>query len=912
MLLSIAVALAGEGAWRTLETEHFRVHHPVAATAYAEEAVKHLEEARDRTEAVVGRVEVRKVDVYVQDPFSTANGMAISTQRNPRMVLWTTPPEASSQLANYRDAFEDLIVHEDLHLVHLLMPARGGRDQVLQRLTGVGPVARKSPRWLAEGYATVVEGQLTGHGRPHGDFRSAFLRVLAEDGRLPSYGVLNGSSAWNGGSYAYLVGSAFLEWLVERTDPEALQRLWRRMSATASRDFDAAFAGVFGQRPRALYDRFRAETTAAALGIEAPAAPGTVFLDREDSLHQPAVSPNGKRLAVVVVEDGKRELQILATAVDEDAVDAREKALTEQLAEDPLDVASVASVDPPHEVIETLDRNAVHPRWIDDDTVLFHSWFRHGDRYRNDLVRYNLGDVLPPQRITHGADVRNADPAPMGGWAAAVQMDWGRTRIVRVGIPSGAIRPLTDWSVERVVDVPRVSPDGKRIVYLEAAPGRAFRPVVMQADGSDPVPVPLPAGIRVADPEWVDADTLAFGIGTEGRFEIVQHTLGTPEWTTLTDTGGRAVQPAIADDRLYYLRLSSDGYDVYETDRTGVRDRPLPARLATIHPPELPADVPPPTGEGDVPEARPYGIGRPLFRPILGGAWGTSGVLQGELGIRFGDATGRHEGFAAGLVGRRWDVLGAGAVWTWRAWPVDLTVHGSGLRALGQSGPVFGLRASAELLRSWGGASIATGGYGREVTGTLVPGVHGEADLHLSGRALGLGSRVRLNQLGTTGGHSREILPWVRLGRVDGGLRGSWRHGVRGAAMPYVLGGQPTSITLDELQWAYAGGMVWGTPITPGGATTLNDRRVELLAGPTTLSLQNVRLGNEDTRLEGTMVAVATGGRIAPRPILGLPALSVDLGVGCQLNVPEEEERRRRPCRSLSHYASWMSLAFHL
>ena len=49
------------------------------------------------------------------------------------------------------------------------------------------PSRIKAPRWVLEGYATYVEGRVTGSGRPNNAWRAAMLRQFALEGRLPSY-----------------------------------------------------------------------------------------------------------------------------------------------------------------------------------------------------------------------------------------------------------------------------------------------------------------------------------------------------------------------------------------------------------------------------------------------------------------------------------------------------------------------------------------------------------------------------------------------------------------------------------------------------------------------------------------------------------------------------------------------------
>ena len=189
--------------WKTRETRSFRVHYPAAWETWAEHVVERLEPVRDVVADAVGYRPEVKVDVVLIDPLGVANGMAIPFSIHPRMVLWATPPGASSAIGNYHDWTDLLLLHEDVHLVHLLRPSRNPWERRFSRLVGFGPVSLDAPRWLTEGYATMLEGRLTGFGRPNGDFRAAVLRARARAGRLPSYGALGATGeGWQEGAMA--------------------------------------------------------------------------------------------------------------------------------------------------------------------------------------------------------------------------------------------------------------------------------------------------------------------------------------------------------------------------------------------------------------------------------------------------------------------------------------------------------------------------------------------------------------------------------------------------------------------------------------------------------------------------------------------------------------------------------------
>jgi hypothetical protein len=205
----------------------------------------------------------------VADPIANANGTAVPFLDRPEILLWTSAPESESSIGDYGDWMELVATHEIAHIAHLARP-RNSASGVLARFSPApfGPLALASPEWVTEGYATIVEGALTGAGRPGSSFRAMVLRQLAIEGKLPEYGDLDASQGWLGGAIPYLVGSAYLEWLSEREGKDALPRLWKRMASARGGGFSASFKGIFGDSPKALYGRFRAELTVRALAEE--------------------------------------------------------------------------------------------------------------------------------------------------------------------------------------------------------------------------------------------------------------------------------------------------------------------------------------------------------------------------------------------------------------------------------------------------------------------------------------------------------------------------------------------------------------------------------------------------------------------------------------------------------------------
>jgi hypothetical protein len=687
-----ALAQAPSADWRTVETRHFRLHYTAAAEDWALGAAARLESIRERVAAEVGYDPPEVTDVLVTDPVAQANGMAFPLLGSPRMVLWTSPPGPASVIGFYGDWTELLVVHEDTHLVHLLRPSRNPAQILAEHLLPLGPISLRAPRWVIEGYATMVEGKLTASGRPNSDVRAAILRQRARAGKLPSYRELSSDSrSWLGMSMAYLAGSAYLEWLVERAGPDALRRLWARMTARSGRGFDAAFEGVFGEPPARLYDRFTAELTWRAMEAERGLAPaergGELWQDLRWSTGEPVVSPDGKELAIVLRgRDEPSRLVVWSTAPNDEAEKKWRERIEKMLAKDPLDVAPVRAKplarEPLHELVTRNGAEPFTPRFLPGGAaILFVRFEPDGEGFLHpDLFRWNpsTGGV---ERITRLADVREADPSPDGKWAVGVRNRNGFSQLVRVDLANGAVSEVTRPSVGVEYAQPRVSPDGTRIVFVRHQ-GGAWKAVVRELASGSEVELPTGAGASVAYPTWgANGDTVFASVGQGGFIDVVVLAAdGSRAGERITATIGAALAPAPSPDgtTLYFLGLQADGLDL-RTVKLG--EQPSGAGPRIVLAPELaPAVRPAPPSESSplapvgIGPGRHYGFGRQEFAAVFGGNLAPSSHAL-ELGVRVGDVVGRLDTLAIGSLADAAGPQGGTLTGAWRGWPVAVSVQ---------------------------------------------------------------------------------------------------------------------------------------------------------------------------------------------------------------------------------------------
>ena len=660
--------------WRTITTPHFRVHYPREYEAWTQRAVAHLESIRDAVAKETGYSAKQRTDVLVMNPYAEPNGETLPLLDTPRIVLFTEPPDPEDPVGEFGDWTDLLITHEMTHLEHLLRPSRNPELRLIEQLLlPVSPIGLSAPRWVTEGYATVIEGRLTGSGRPSGTLRAAILRKWAESGRLPAYEELEINRSFLGMSMAYLVGSAYLEWLEERTGPGSLLKVWRRETARRRRSFDQAFEGVFGDSPQRLYGKFTAELTERAMVLDRGAVEGTLWQETSYASGDPAVSPDGKEIAVVLRNrEHKTKLVILSTAPPTEEEKKLNERIEKMLKRDPEDVAPVRSkpIDrkPLHTLRMPLEGGIATPRWMPDaKSIVFthRSTDRNGDLHR-DLYRWTPESGAVEQ-LTHGADVFDADPFPDGKRFVAVRSRFGFSQLVTISVD--VVTPLTEPSIETVDSHPRVSKDGSRIAYVSHSSGAWHLVIRDVATGAEQVIAP-PG--NVATPEWmgdeVIASVMSNGFVDLATFHCAQCTVHSAQGF-ITRMSGAAFEPAPSPDgRVFFMSLERDGYTLRVLDKV----EPVPPRPA-YHQGLVPALPPAPStptvfASQPVPPSHAYGLGHQELGWLISGNAAPS-AHNTELAIKSSDVVGRFDAIALASFG---NLRGGSLGIAYRGLPVEI------------------------------------------------------------------------------------------------------------------------------------------------------------------------------------------------------------------------------------------------
>jgi len=904
-----AAAQGPESDWRVLESERFRIVYEAPAEAWTRSLAARLDAIRTAVEDEVGSATTERIDVLVADPLASANGSAWPLLARPRMVLWTTPPAASSPLAHSTAWSELVAVHETAHLAHLLRRSRHPVRRALEgRLLPVGVLSTRLPRWTIEGYATLLEGRLTGSGRPNSALRAAVLRARARAGRLPGYAALEGDDeAFLGRSMAYLAGSRFLEWQIGRSSvDEPLRALWAAATARADRGFAAAWERVFGESPRTSWARFVAESAAEALAEERRRAPelreGEVWLDLAGATTSPSVAPSGDRVAAIVRRPREPE------ALVEWSLDPpRPRPRTEKPA-DPLDPP--AAPRPPRDRPEMARRVApagvsfLDLRFLPGgDSLLVSALFTGADGRRHaDLAIW--GGRRELDRRTRRADLRAADPAPDGRRAVAVRWRHGASQLVVVDLATGADRALGDATVDATHDAPRISPDGRRLAWLEHRAGRwRLRVASLDLDAARlgaPIEPALPFGGEPSHLAWRFDGSHVY-VSSAGGDSIEIDAVAVTERARshrVTRSLDAALAPAPSPDgrTLFYLGLDADGLDLrrLQLDAATAQDAASGASGdAETSVRRFAVD--------ELGDSRPYGFGQTELTPIVAGQVGSiDGTL--EAGLRAGDLVGRWEATllaaARGRAGRGGVALAA----AWRGERTRLGLHLAEIERAGERSSVGEVDFARRT--TWTGGFLEV----RAGAARVRPDVAGADSLTRLGLRAEIGQRIRVGEL--------ELVPGAAIERIDTrsegpsdvdairlGLAMRHRRFALGLEAARVDGAEPGTVRLGGAPsslapWLLEPARIDQPALAPG---TLAGRRVDSLAlrlapgsGPLAVIAERHRVTaappDTDDRLDlvGVELRLAT----PPRPLVALPALELHVGVANVVAGPSEGSTR--------------------
>jgi hypothetical protein len=605
-----AAQIDPSGTWRTLHTDHFRIHFRPAYRTLAVEAAAEAERAYALLASELHPPR-GTIDLTLADDVDAPNGFTTTFPSN-RITVLLVPPVADPALRAYDSWRRLVIVHELAHVFHL--DRSRGIWKVLQGAFGRAPGLFPNdyqPSWVVEGLATYYESRFTAGGRAAGSFHRQVVAADASGGRARSPWDALYFTRWPGGLAPYAYGSRYWEHVAGTAGDSAVPRF---VEATAGQLIPFRVGRPLRRVgvPRGLTDEWT-----RALAAATPAETATRSRRIAGGLRSapvPRIAPDGRRVAYLW-DDGRGSRQLRVVDADDWRV-LRSRRVTGQVSYD----------------------------WLGDTLVVAQLEFTSRWRLRSDLFRWTPDGVW--RRATRGA--RLIEPRAGGGTLASLAISAGDNAPTLAGV---ADPPGTTWGAV----VP--SPDGRWVVASRHRSGHWALVRWPAAAPESAAVLAEPAG-GVADPTWGG-----------GGVMYVSDVAGFPQvhlWTEghgiaqLTAEPFGALAPAPQPDgTILFTTLAAGGWELRAVAPAG----------RGWSPPAVPAaasfDSAPPVALRETGYAA-FGSLRPHFWiPVVKGGDAAGTFFGGfTAGV---DAVGRDAYFVFGLVSARpWRAQGGAALVTHR------------------------------------------------------------------------------------------------------------------------------------------------------------------------------------------------------------------------------------------------------
>lgn len=568
LLLPVHALAAGpydpEVPYKTLKTPHFFVAYP---EGYGHIALRTARIAEDTWPFIAERYEWEpdgRITIVINDQTDYANGSATIIP-NKVITIYVTAPTRISGLEDLDDWLATVVQHELAHIFHLDMAY--GLPWIARLIFGKYVAMNQyAPAWVTEGLAVYEETMTSGSGRGRSHFVDMVIRTAALEDRFPS--IDEGYRAypnWPFANIAYFFGGRFQLFLAERYGEEALLEYHRAYAANPIPYFTYLPAKLkFDTSIESLWLAFEEEMTEEAERVHRLVQTSTMG----ETIPERLTFHGGQSVGPRVTPNGKYVIYSTSSPVD----GPRVRRLNLESGEDEPLVNDTLS--------QSISFTPGGDAFYFQQTEINQRFYQHNSIYRYDTKSESFSRVdLDPNepegfRAPSGSlRARDPDVSPDGKRLVFVQTPYGSNRLVLAWLESDGttIHPkvLVPAEPDVMFSNPRFSPDGELIAVARFKGGR--RDVVVYDVHGNLVHEITRDRAQDTDPTWShDGEWIVFASDRSGIYNLYGYRRRTGEVRQLTNLITGAFQPSLSpDDRfIVYRGYSADGFDVYQVPFT--------------------------------------------------------------------------------------------------------------------------------------------------------------------------------------------------------------------------------------------------------------------------------------------------------------------------------------------------------
>lgn len=528
--------------WKTIETEHFRIHFHTGEAALAKKSASIAEYVHEELTRALSWAPDDKTELVLTDESDFANGAATPIPFNASYLL-VTPPNEPNSLEDYDDWLRLLITHEYTHIIHL--DKSSGFPHVMRKILGRSILFFPNllqPNWLVEGLATYYETDTEfGVGRGQSSLFDMMIRTEVANGLKPLSQVNLPLRSWPGGTSAYLYGVYFFQFIEQRYGRNSLLRYIEsnsnnvipfRVNANTRQIFGKNMTDLWADYQNYLQTRFSPQLEA----IRATSMlTGEALTTKGFTTGSPYAMADGS--VYYLKNDGYSRPALMRRHADN---------RVEHIA----DVSNNAHLDIHQQAGALLSQANVC-----DNYYMYY-----------DLYRIPVGSGSA-RRLTYCARYVFSSWSPDAKQILAVKMSLGQSSLHRLNADGELIQVLWQGKKDEVIGQIDWSPDGSQLV---AAVWRTGNWNLERFDLQEKKWMSLTRDHWIqAQPRFTeDGQSIVYSADYNDVYNIYKIDLPDGHISKLTQVEGGAFAPSIANDTLYYSGYGATGFDLYRVTQS--------------------------------------------------------------------------------------------------------------------------------------------------------------------------------------------------------------------------------------------------------------------------------------------------------------------------------------------------------
>ena len=523
--------------WRTIESDHFRIHYYDGEAALAQRFWPKAETVYNDTCAYLNWYPRDKTDVVLTDEYDLSNGFTSVFPYN-SINLFVAAPDDINSLEDYDDWLALVFRHEFLHVVHL--DKVRGAPRAFQRVFGRHPLLFPNayqPRWVIEGLATYAETDTEkGVGRGQSAFYEMLMRAESISGFKPIRRVNQPIYSWPAGDTPYLYGVFFFEFVHDRYGEQAIKQMVENYSSNIIPfRINSNSTSVFQKELPQMWDEYQAWRKQKDLAVVAK------------------VEQAGVREGSNLTQEGydAGPLQTLG-----------DKIFFYQFTGEAHAAIKMIQGNAPAKKLLEVNRGTRFSLHKDNGLLITQPEICRNARIYYDIYRAKA-DGSQLERLTHCGRDRYAIWSGKGDQIIAVHNELGNNSLQLLNAKAEVIETLWRGKFEEQIGQITSSEFQPYIVATVWRPGLGWNLEKFDLQNKQWTALTQDHAIETQPQFSPDGQRILYSSDQDGIYNIYEYDLNTGKTARLTNLIGGAFYPALANDRLAYIGYSARGFDVY-------------------------------------------------------------------------------------------------------------------------------------------------------------------------------------------------------------------------------------------------------------------------------------------------------------------------------------------------------------